>query len=346
MIERENDRADTSEAPVNDEVEADSRRCFVAFFVFLLLFGGILSCFFVKSILQVVGARDWHEVSCVIVNSKVVESSSGDGSGTSYRIEVLYMYEVDGRRYQSSRYEFFDLLAWTAGKQAVVDLYPPGKRTVCYVDPNDPREAVINRGLPAGVWWGFIPALLVVIGIKGILWQVKGQSKIQQNDRSDRNKPTDDQLESFRQASCCFWGCFCMVLLGMLGIFGVSCLAYQLSSGIRSIAHEFVTALDSEDYHLAFEMCSPTLQEQLGNEQHLKELCEDGSEYWEPSLWNSMGGNEKTASLSSRGRKSVTLRFEKVGDQWRVSHFNWSTPLGGGLKLPKRSKDKLRSKMK
>ncbi len=128
---------------------------------------------FIKPIVQVVDARVWPGVPCVIVSSKVVSRS---GEGTSYSIKVSYEYEVQGKRYLSSRYGFFPFeFGRPRRAQEIVNRLPPGRQTVCHVNRRNPREAVINRGLSSDLWWGLIPVVLLLFlapGIYGLLMRI------------------------------------------------------------------------------------------------------------------------------------------------------------------------------
>ncbi len=120
----------------------------------------------VKRVVQVVDARDWPQIPCVVVSSSV--SSSG-GEGTHYSAHVFYDYEVEGKRYQSSRYGFFPFSFGRPSRaQEIVNRFPAGRRTVCYVNPDNPSEAVINRGLSSELWWGLIPLVLLLFVSPGV----------------------------------------------------------------------------------------------------------------------------------------------------------------------------------
>ena len=298
-------------------------------FSICFLLGGSLFLYvgFVKPAWQVIDASDWPEAPCVILASKVASDQG------SFRIEVLYKYEVDDRQYQSSRYSFaLGGSPGRGGNQEVVDRLSPGKQTVCYVNPDNPRFAVIERDLTSDMWWALFPLLFVLIGIGfGVRWIVllrRGRRQFEGPEGSTPPSPKADTPLPLAGVGRLFAVLSCVVLLLMLVIAGGAC---WLSSEIRPVAHEFITALESENYKRAFELCSPGLQERLGGTQGLKELTADGNEFWEPSFWTSMTAGKQTASLGSHG---AWLRFEKVGSRWCVSHFSWATSAGGGLKLP------------
>jgi hypothetical protein len=112
-------------------------------------------------------ARAWQARVCTIVSSDVEQSTSEPGL---YGIRITYQYEVAGRVYMSSRYSFSDsasrggFSAGHRGKKAIVNRLAPGARTVCYVDPEDPSEAVINRAITWDiVVVGMLMALLLIV---------------------------------------------------------------------------------------------------------------------------------------------------------------------------------------
>ena len=94
---------------------------------------------------RVRSAKSWMKTPCVIVSSSVDEDTGDSGL---YRIGVTYEYGFRGHQYRASRYNFsIGATAGTLGKKRIVRRLPPGTKTVCYVNPQDPGDAVIDRGL-------------------------------------------------------------------------------------------------------------------------------------------------------------------------------------------------------
>ncbi len=138
------------------------------FSIFLLAGSAGTYFFFVQPLLQVSAARNWQTVPCVIISSEVEEHADNDGS--TYSVKITYKYEIDGQEFQSDRYKFMGgSSSGRAGKQAVVDQYPAGEESKCFVDPNDPSEAVLERGLTADMLFGLIPLVFVMVGAGGLL---------------------------------------------------------------------------------------------------------------------------------------------------------------------------------
>ena len=106
-------------------------------------------------------ARSWRETPCVIVSSSVSEDATDSGL---YRILVTYQYDFLGHHYSSSRYSFSPSSATFGhrGKKRVADRLAPGTKTICYVNPANPHDAVIERGLTWDmVGWGLFAIIFL-----------------------------------------------------------------------------------------------------------------------------------------------------------------------------------------
>jgi hypothetical protein len=138
------------------------------FGLFFFVGVGFFLPFFVWPAIQVVEARSWISVPCEILESGVRTHSGDDGA--TYSIEVLFRYELKGHEYLSNRYHF--LSGSTGGYQSkaeIVEKIPPGTRTVCYVDPETPHEAVLQRGFSGDFFFAVIPFVFVLVGAGGVV---------------------------------------------------------------------------------------------------------------------------------------------------------------------------------
>jgi hypothetical protein len=143
--------------------------------IFFLLFFSVGSAFFhqlfLRPVWKVLTAGNWVETPCLVESSRV-RAHRGDES-TTYSVDILYHYVFNDREYKSSRYDFMGgSTSSYHGKAAVVSRYPPGKETICYVNPTDPTEAVLNREFSADLWVGLIPLVFVAVGAGGLLFAV------------------------------------------------------------------------------------------------------------------------------------------------------------------------------
>ncbi len=162
------------------------------FTVFILVWSLMASIFtyifLVRPITLVIDARGWATVPCEIVYSKVNKLGGVEG-GVSYGIEVLYDYAFEGKQYQSSHYEFpvynrfsykikgnqqeFSRFKFPASNatsfssrrsaQKALDLLQAKSKVFCYVNPDNPSEATLLRGLPSYLWWGLIPLVFLLL---------------------------------------------------------------------------------------------------------------------------------------------------------------------------------------
>jgi hypothetical protein len=112
-----------------------------------------------RPLYHLIEAQSWTPRPCVVVSSRI---ESGEGTA---RADIVYRYTVDDREYTASRYNFNPGTTADSSVPAAVASHPPGKRFECYVDPDDPRRAVINRshslwyhiGTPFFVLFGLLP---------------------------------------------------------------------------------------------------------------------------------------------------------------------------------------------
>jgi hypothetical protein len=144
-------------------------RSFLDHLVAIGLPSAMLYFFFIIPLRRVYRARAWLETPCVILSSAVEEDRGESGV---YRVLVTYMYEVAGRSYSSSRYDFSTgATCGFLGKKRVVRRLAPGMRAVCYVNPTDPSDSVIKRGITWDMlFWGvFALILLITFGFVGLM---------------------------------------------------------------------------------------------------------------------------------------------------------------------------------
>ncbi len=143
----------------------------------LLIFGcmffgmGALFCWMMglNPLLKSLGSKDWVETKCEILSSAVKTHDSSDGD--TYSIEISFSYEVNGQAYVSNTYNFDDSSSsGRSGKAKVVSQYPKGSQQICWVDPDNPRSAVISRDIPRIVFI-IIPftSIFMLIGMGALL---------------------------------------------------------------------------------------------------------------------------------------------------------------------------------
>jgi hypothetical protein len=135
----------------------------------VFLFAGIgVSFATTPMLLEYFDSRTWVPTPARVESSRV--QSNTDSDGTTYRVDILYKYEFDGREYGSNRYGFFNASSsGYAGKEAIVRQHAPGKRVECYVDPDDPTRAVLHRGWSWELLFGLFPLPFITVGLLGVI---------------------------------------------------------------------------------------------------------------------------------------------------------------------------------
>ncbi len=143
------------------------------FFTIFLIVGLLVTYFWsFKMVRLVQEAQHWEETPCVVISSRV-QSHDGD-EGTTYSVDILYEYRVNGRAYRSNRFNFIGgSSSGYEGKAEVVKKHPPGHRTVCYVNPADPTAATLDRRMRPGMLLGLLPLVFVFIGAGGLVWTIR-----------------------------------------------------------------------------------------------------------------------------------------------------------------------------
>lgn len=140
----------------------------VFFGVFILLGLLLFVLLFVVPLSKVVAARGWTPLSCTVLSSQV-RTHSGN-KGNTYSVDILYSYVVKDREYKANRYDFMaGSSSGYEGKLAIVNRHWPGSRTVCYVDPGDPTQAVLEPGFTPVMWIGLVPLVFSVFGLVGLV---------------------------------------------------------------------------------------------------------------------------------------------------------------------------------
>jgi hypothetical protein len=133
--------------------------------IFALVGAGLLFVMLIRPMIREFAARSWARVPCQILSSRVT-SHSGSKGGSTYSIDVRYRYEVGGREYTGTRYNFetgsSSSRKWRA---AAVKEYPPGRKTVCLVNPEDPFDAVLSTAASPDRWFGLLPGLFLLAGL-------------------------------------------------------------------------------------------------------------------------------------------------------------------------------------
>jgi hypothetical protein len=117
-------------------------------------------------------AKAWQETPCTITRSEVESRwERHDGqSKNMYFPRIEYKYSYGGRDYQGSRHSFSETRSSSSsGSYRVANKYPVGSEQVCYVNPDDPSESVLDRGYPTMVLIGLLGIPMMLFGLGGMV---------------------------------------------------------------------------------------------------------------------------------------------------------------------------------
>jgi len=145
------------------------------FAFFALAGGGLLYPLGIRPIGRTLDARSWVATPCRVLRAEVRSHDSDDG--TTYSVYILYEYEFGGQTYKSDRYEFIGgSSSGYQGKARVVAQYQATPPPPCYVNPNDPSEAVLRRGFHAKLLLALLPLTFLLIGVGGLVGSLRGKA--------------------------------------------------------------------------------------------------------------------------------------------------------------------------
>jgi hypothetical protein len=149
---------------------------------------------------QIQMAKSWMPITCVINSSRVGSTRDSDGD-TTYHVEVEYSFPFNGQTYHGNTYQFGSAGSSNAtDKNAIVAKLPPGTRILCYVNPANPNQSVINRAMSGETWFGLFTLIFVVVGAGIMIAGVK-MSRAAQGTHGETNwRPKGAGIDSDRQA--------------------------------------------------------------------------------------------------------------------------------------------------
>ncbi|MGJ8726488.1 MAG: DUF3592 domain-containing protein [Roseibacillus sp.] len=143
------------------------------FGLFTLVGVGVFLGLVLPTAKKYLAAKTWEPVNATVIWSKVRSHSSDDG--TTYSPDVFYRYRFQGEDFRSNN---FSLMSGSSSgydrKKEIVAAHPPGHTFTCYVNPNEPWQAVVQAKLG---WWalfGLFPLPFLAVGLGGLWWMLKG----------------------------------------------------------------------------------------------------------------------------------------------------------------------------
>ncbi len=141
--------------------------CFSSLFFGFFILVGTVAIFplFLFPFMQYLDATGWVETPCEIVSSAVVNENGQNA------IAVTYKYRFHGEEYRGKKYRNYKVAGGSRSSLLkVVNKLRPGTKTVCYVNPGNISEAVLDRSFQPMLLLGLIPLIFVMIGLTGLIF--------------------------------------------------------------------------------------------------------------------------------------------------------------------------------
>ncbi|MCK5000544.1 MAG: DUF3592 domain-containing protein [Anaerohalosphaera sp.] len=138
--------------------------------LFFLVFAGMGSFFMVLTVrdyLKTLDAASWDKTQCTIVESSVDEDFSDNND--PFVFKVTYRYEYQGSQYSCNVYRrsYGGDDDYAKANRKLVD-YPADKQAFCYVNPANPRQAVLKKESLASGFIILFPVPFMAVGFGGI----------------------------------------------------------------------------------------------------------------------------------------------------------------------------------
>ena len=109
--------------------------------------------------------RKWRPTPVKILSSRVIEKAGRES--TLYSAEVLYEYTVEGTRYEGDRISVYP--QWSSSSrtrhQELAAGFPAGQEVSGWVNPWNPKEAVLSVTARPSTALRFVPLILAGSGI-------------------------------------------------------------------------------------------------------------------------------------------------------------------------------------
>ena len=127
------------------------------FFVYALLAHGLA---------KAVDADNWIETHCTISKSEIRTWKPSPNSGLTHELDIVYHYSIDGKEYTSKQFRRTAMRSGHKEKvRKAMGQFPAGSEATCFVNPDNPSEAILKKDTKAVGYTVWFPGLFVVGGL-------------------------------------------------------------------------------------------------------------------------------------------------------------------------------------
>ncbi|MHC4213374.1 MAG: DUF3592 domain-containing protein [Planctomycetota bacterium] len=116
-----------------------------------------------KPVSKIAEAQNWDKTICTIESMDYKETHPDHGA----EMVVRYTYEYDGKKYWSSNYRY-GKATYSKGM-----IFQPGQQADCFVNPDNPEEAVMIRDDSVWSLWALLSISFIFLGIFAIFKAIR-----------------------------------------------------------------------------------------------------------------------------------------------------------------------------
>lgn len=142
----------------------------IVFFMIFLMVGIAFVSFGVSLLQQGIASQSWYPTDGKIITSNIEtheethHSDHGTTHSTTYGANIVYQYTVNGINYSSNKVSLGDYSSSDANHaQQIVNRYPVGESVTVYYNPENPSDAVLERGTTE------FPYIIIIFGLMPII---------------------------------------------------------------------------------------------------------------------------------------------------------------------------------
>jgi Protein of unknown function (DUF3592) len=106
-------------------------------------------------------SNHWPTTTGQILASTINYRRRSGGGHSPYPL-VMYVYQVEGKQYQSQRIYFGGQIGGSA-MTGVVKKYPVGTQVPVYYNPQNPVDAVLERSIPMAKFLSLIGVIMIAV---------------------------------------------------------------------------------------------------------------------------------------------------------------------------------------
>lgn len=149
--------------------------------IFVCVGAAILWGITILPVKRYLASQSWVITPATIISSQFDSKMlhrSGKDRTMVYRADIIYEYRYEDRTYRGNRYDVADSGEYSDNgvdeMRQAVQKYPYGKSTYCWVNPDNPNEAILERNLmtPRFLTWTGFPFIFIFAGISTIVSEI------------------------------------------------------------------------------------------------------------------------------------------------------------------------------